>query len=176
MNGENSKRWNSNKQLNSYRIGSLLVFWLKYLVSFHGQLISVYNEIMKHSINIPEWLAKEITYLLPKSQDTSHPKSYKPITCLPVIYKILTALILERIYSHLQKTIFCQKSRKDAEKKSRECKDQLLISQMVMQHAKKFKKDRYVTWIDCRKAFDSTPTHWLSKYWKPTKLTKLSKI
>ena len=115
-------------------------FWLKYLVSLHGQLISGYNEIIKNPINIPEWMTKGITYLLPKSKDTLHPKNYRPITCLPVIYKILTSLISERIYSYLQKNNILPEEQKGCRKKSRGCKDQLLVSQMVMQHAKKFKK------------------------------------
>ena len=140
-------------------------------------MISVYNEIIKYPINKPEWLTKGITYLLPKSQDTLQPKNYRPITCLPVMYKILTTLMSERIYSHLQSNNILPEEQKGCRKKSRGCKDQLLISQMVMQHAKKFKEDLYVTWIDFRKAcLTASLTHWLSEYWKHKKLTKLSEI
>ena len=128
-------------------------------MSLHGQSISGYNEIMKHPINILDWLTKGITYLLPKSQDTLQPKNNRPITRLPVMYKLLTALMSERIYSYLQNNNVLPEEQKGCRKKSRGCKDQLLVSQMVMQHAKKFKKNPSVTWIDYKKPFDSIPSH-----------------
>ena len=73
------------------------------------------------------------------------------------MYKILTTLISKRIYSHLQNNNILPEEQKGCRKKSRGCKDQLLISQMVMQHAKKFKKDLYFIWIDYKKAFDNIP-------------------
>ena len=44
----------------------------------------------------PKWFTQGVTYLLPKSNETNIPKNYRPITCLPTMYKILTSIITER--------------------------------------------------------------------------------
>ena len=49
----------------------------------------------------PKWFTQEVTYLLTKSNETNVPKNYRPITCLPTMYKILTSIITERTYSFL---------------------------------------------------------------------------
>ena len=47
-----------------------------------------------------KWFTRGVTYLLPKSNETNIPKHYRPITCLPTIYKI-TSVITERTYNFL---------------------------------------------------------------------------
>ena len=49
----------------------------------------------------PKWFTQGVTYLLTKSNETNAPKNYRPITCLPTMYKILTSIITERTYSFL---------------------------------------------------------------------------
>ena len=52
--------------------------------------------------HVPEWMNKENTTLIQKdpSKDTA-PKNYGAITCLPMMWKILTAQISEGIYYSL---------------------------------------------------------------------------
>ena len=57
---------------------------------------------MKNPEQIPEWLSKDITYLLPKASETNNPKNYRPITCLSTTYKLLTSIITERTHSFLE--------------------------------------------------------------------------
>ena len=77
-------------------------FWLKYLTSMHKQLLEAFNEILKEPHNMPRWMTEGTAYLLPKSTETRNPKNYRPVTCLPTTYKILTAILSNRIYNHLQ--------------------------------------------------------------------------
>jgi hypothetical protein len=47
---------------------------------------------------IPPFLTKGITYLIPKEPpDSKSPEKNRPITCLPTIYKILTSCIVQEI-------------------------------------------------------------------------------
>jgi hypothetical protein len=39
---------------------------------------------------IPEWLKAGVTNLIPKIENTGRPNYYKPVTCLPKIYKTIT--------------------------------------------------------------------------------------
>ena len=136
-------------------------FWLKYLTSMHKQLLEAFNEILKEPHNMPRWMTEGTAYLLPKSTETRNPKNYRPITCLPTTYKILTAILSNRIYNHLQENQILPEEQKGCRKGSRGCKDSLLISQMIVKHAKKIKNNLNITWIDYRKAFDSIPHAWI---------------
>ena len=77
-------------------------FWLNILTSTHKVLTHTLSQTMKHPEEIPEWLAKGITYLLPKISETNNPKNYRPITFLSTTYRLLTFIITERTYSSLE--------------------------------------------------------------------------
>jgi hypothetical protein len=61
--------------------------WIKNLPIIREDLALAYNDIVKHPEKCPEWLTRGTTYLLPKSEETRNPKNYRPITCLPTMYK-----------------------------------------------------------------------------------------
>jgi hypothetical protein len=44
-----------------------------------------------------EWLTAEVTFLIPKIEYTENAKNYRPVTCLPTIYKLLTFIISRRM-------------------------------------------------------------------------------
>lgn len=137
-------------------------FWLKYLTSLHKQLLWAFNKILKEPDNMPGWMTEGTAYLIPKSRETRNPKNYRPIACLPTTYKILTGILCNRIYSHLQNNQILPEEQKGCRKGSRGCKDSLMISQMIMQKTKKGKHDLNVAWIDYKKAFDSVPHTWIT--------------
>lgn len=72
---------------------------------------------MKNPQNRPAWLAEGITYLLPKSEGTKHPQNYRPITCLPTMYEILTSIVARRMYQYLELTCY-QLSKKIADEEA----------------------------------------------------------
>ena len=76
--------------------------WLNILTSTYKVLTHALSQKMKNPEKILEWLAKDITYLLPQMIETKNPKNYGPITCLSTTYKLLTSIITERIYLFLE--------------------------------------------------------------------------
>ena len=78
-------------------------FWLKNTSSLHEDLARSYSNILQKPEECPSLLTDGVTYLLPKSEKTTKPKNYRPITCLPTLYKILTSIIADRTYKHLEK-------------------------------------------------------------------------
>ena len=83
-------------------IGEVKKFWQNILeqeISHHedAQWIKDQQEELK-DINQMEW--KD---LLPKKEETWIPKNYRPIACLPTTFKILTSVITDRLYNHLEK-------------------------------------------------------------------------
>ena len=76
-------------------------FWFKKFTFIHGRLALEINRCLQGA-QVPEWTTKEKTTLLQKdpSKGTA-PNNYRPIICLPMMWKILTAQIREKIYFSL---------------------------------------------------------------------------
>jgi hypothetical protein len=77
-------------------------FWIKRFTASHPYLAYYFNQFLENAEKIPEFIARGITYLILKSQDSKDPSNYRPITCLCTVYKIYTACIGEKIYKHLE--------------------------------------------------------------------------
>jgi ABC-type Na+ transport system ATPase subunit NatA len=66
---------------------------------------------------------------------------YRPVTCLPTIYKLLTSVISRRMQQYMDDGNLIPKERKRCRRGSKGCKDQLLISKAILQKCKsKIKK------------------------------------
>ena len=76
-------------------------FWLKNFTCSHEYIAHCYSNILHKPEESPLWLTNGVTYLLPKTEETTKPKNYRPITCLPTLYKILTSIIADRTYKYL---------------------------------------------------------------------------
>ena len=61
----------------------------------------------------------------------------RPITCLPLIWKLLTSILAEELYEHLEKTNSLPWEQKGCRKGSRGTKDQLLIDKMIVKDCKR---------------------------------------
>ena len=71
-------------------------FWLQQLTEIHTYLATLFNKLIEVG-QIPEWLITGVTILIPKNENTERPKNYRPITCLPTIYKTITSIITKWI-------------------------------------------------------------------------------
>ena len=65
--------------------------------------------------------------------------NYRPITCLPVVHKLLTGMIAEDISDHLVGNGLFPDERKGCKKRMRGTKDQLVIDKAVWKDCKKRK-------------------------------------
>jgi len=73
-----------------------------------------------------------VTYLIPKNEDTGNPKNYRPVTCLPMTYKLLTSIISRRMQKYMDTENLLPKEQKGCSNGTKGCKDQLLISQVIL--------------------------------------------
>ena len=71
--------------------------------SLHTPMAKAYSQIMQDPSLTPECLVEGTTNLLPKKEETWIPKNYRLIACLPTTFKILTSVITDRLYNHLEK-------------------------------------------------------------------------
>ena len=136
-------------------------FWLDTLSSTHMQLAINFNNVMKDPTLAPKWFCQGITYLLPKSKDTENPKNYRPITCLSTLYKLLTSILAERTYKHMEQEDIFPIEQKGCRRGSYGTKDQLLINKMILENAHSKHRNLSTAWIDYKKAFDSVPHAWI---------------
>ena len=87
--------------------------------------------------------------------------NYRPIACLPLMWKLLTGIFAEKIYDHLQENSLLPEEQKGCQKKSRGTKDQLLIDKAVLREARVKKRYLAMSWIDYRKAYDIHTHSWI---------------
>jgi hypothetical protein len=136
-------------------------FWLKQLTSLHEQLAREMQKVVTDPSEMPDWLTAGVTYLLPKNAETQLPKNYRPITCLPTVYKVLSSILAARIERHIYDNNIMSEEQKGCRKGSYGCKEQLLLNRMVMDDARTRKKNLSMAWIDYQKAYDSVPHSWI---------------
>ena len=101
--------------------------------------------------------------LLPTKEETWIPKNYRPIACLPNTFNILTSVITDSLYSHLEKEAIMTPEQRGGKKDCYGCRDQLMINNAILENSKKRKKNLSTAWIDYKKAFDSIPHSWILK-------------
>ena len=83
--------------------GSGLVqeFSLKNFSSLHEGVRLQLNECLDSRF-VPSWLTRKRASLLEKDKSKGNVAShYRPITCLPLMWKLLTGVIADQIYAHL---------------------------------------------------------------------------
>ena len=111
---------------------------------------------------MPSWFTRGRTSLLQK--DTSKgivASNYRPITCLPLMWKLLTGVIADQIYAHLDQEKLLPEEQKGCRKGSRGTNDLLYIDRAVIKEVKSRNKNLAMAWIDYKKAYDMVPHSWI---------------
>ena len=88
--------------------------------------------------------------------------NYRPITCLPLMWKLLTGVIAEEMYNYLEPEKILPEEQKECKRGSHGTKDQLLIDKTVLKDCRKRHTNLYMAWIDYRKAYDLVPHSWVN--------------
>ena len=107
-------------------------FWFKKFTSIHGRLPLEMNRCLQDA-HVPEWMTKRKTTLIQKdSSKGTDPNNYRPITCLPMMWKILTAQIRGKIYYSLTSSGLFPDEQKGCRKGSRGTAELLYIDQHIL--------------------------------------------
>ena len=79
-----------------------------------------------------EWMTEGRTCLILKDRSQGGlVLNYRPITCLPLMWKLLTGIIGESVYSHQEEKQLLLPEQKGGPKGCRGTKDQLMIDKMI---------------------------------------------
>jgi len=79
-------------------------YWIKTLSSLHKRIAYQLNKILKGADTLPTWMTFGRTVLCQKDPAKgSEVGNYRPITCLPIMWKLFTGMIAEEMYTYLER-------------------------------------------------------------------------
>ena len=135
-------------------------YWCKYFTSMHRSLKDNIADCLNGG-KVQEWMTKGKKVLIQKDPvNGNDPSNNRPITCLPLAWKILTGIIAEETYTFLERRSLLPEEQNVCRKGSRGTGDLLYIDRMLLQEVKRRSKNLAMVWIDYRKAYDLVPHSW----------------
>ena len=132
-------------------------FWWNKLTTLHPKVAVAFDKLIVQPENCPDWLTTGQTTLIAKKEPTRNPSNYRPITCLPIMYKILSSIVTSRMSHHINANKIILNEQKGNASNTYDTIDQLIINKMVMDNVKLKQRNISTAWIDYKKAFDSVP-------------------
>ena len=136
-------------------------FWIKNLTNLHSKLAHYLNECLE-TAHTPCWMTTGRTVLIQKDRSKGRAAgNYRPITCLPIIWKLLTAMMAGEIYRHLEDNDLIGKEQKGCRAEYKGTKDHLLLDKVILKDCKQRKNGLAMGWIDYQKAYDLVPHSWI---------------
>ena len=77
-------------------------YWIKMLVSMQERIALHLQSCITRG-EVPDWMTTGRTVLLLKDKSKGKEVSnYRPITCLPLMWKLITGMVADEIYNHLK--------------------------------------------------------------------------
>ena len=111
-------------------------FWLKNFSSLHERVRLQLKECLDSGF-VPSWLTRGRTSLLQKDKSKGNVASnYRPITCWPLMWKLLTGVIVDQIHAHLDQEKLIPEEQKGYRKGSSGTNDLLYIDRAVIKEVK----------------------------------------
>ena len=136
-------------------------FWLKNFRSLHERVRLQLKECLD-SGSVPSLLTRGRTSLLQKEKSKDNVASnYRSITCLSLMWKLLTGEIADQIYAHSVQEKLLPEEQKRYRKGSRGTNDLLYIDRALIKEVKSRNKNLAITWIDYKKTYDMVPLSWI---------------
>ena len=112
----------------------------------------------------PSWFTRGRTALLQKDKSKGNIASNsRPVTCLPLMWKLLSGVIADQIFGNLDQQKLLPEQQKGCRKRSRGTNDLLYTDKAVIREVKSSKKNLVMAWIDYKKAYDMLPHSWIKE-------------
>ena len=111
-------------------------FWLKNFHSLHERVRLQLKECLDSGF-VPRWLTRGRASLLQKDKSKRNVASnYRPRTCLPLLWKLLTVVFADQIHVHLDQEKLLPEEKKECRKGSQGTNDSLYIDKAVSKEVK----------------------------------------
>ena len=116
----------------SSRLDYIQELWLKTFSSLHQTIADILNNELQ-SVSIPEWTLESRAELIQKDPTKGNALgNYRSIACLKLLQKLLTDIITDKLYEHLENQDLLPEEQKGCRQRSLGTKDQLLIDKTVI--------------------------------------------
>ena len=113
-------------------------FWIKRLDKMHERIATQLNEILEGTKEIPSWMTYGRTVLCQKDPVKGNSvENFRPITCLPLMWKLRTGIISEDMYCSTENERLLPEEEKGCRSKNRGTKNQLLINKTIFKDFRK---------------------------------------
>ena len=134
-------------------------YWFKAFPSMHNSIAKSLQSCLNNG-NVPDWMVKGRTVLIQKDATKGNIVSnYRPIACLPLMWKIFSGIFADKIYEHLMDNNCLPCEQKGGRRKTRGTKDHLLLDKFIMNEVKRNRKGVAMAWVDYKKPMTWCPTH-----------------
>ena len=125
------------------------------------QIVTQFNEILEGTKEIPSWMTYGRIELCQKYLvKRISVENFRPIISIPLKGKLFTGIISQDMYHFMENKNLLPEKEKDCWRKSKGTKDQPMIGKTILGCSKR-RTNLAITWIDCRKAYDSVPHSWI---------------
>ena len=132
-------------------------FWFNKATSLHPKLKQHLQECVNDG-SVHTWMTEGCTVLIMKDKSKGTVVgNYRPIDCLPLMWKLLTSIFSEAIYGHFSCQELLSNEQKGCRKNSRRANDQLLIDKAIMKNCLRRLTNLSMEWLDYSKAYDMVP-------------------
>ena len=137
--------------------------WMKKLTALHERIAKQMDNIISNrDESSQKWMTLGKTVLCQKDPSKGNAvDNYRPISCLPLMWKLMTGIVAEKIYNFLDVNDKLPVEQKGCKKKIRESIYQLLIDKTILRDCRKRHTNLGMTWIDYKKAYDMVPHSWI---------------
>ena len=111
-------------------------FWWNKLTTLHPKVAIAFSKLIVQPENCADWLTTGQTTVIAKKEPMRNPSIYRPITCLPVMYKILSTIVNSRMSHHIDANKIIPNEQKGNASNAYGTIDQFIINKMVMDNVK----------------------------------------
>ena len=114
------------------------LYWLKNLTSLHPHRAVLLNHILDGERPLLDWMTFGKTVLCQKyPAKGSAGDIYRPISCLPLMWRLMIGILAEKMYSHSERENVLPSEQKGCREGSHGTKDQLLTDKTVLRDCKR---------------------------------------
>ena len=138
------------------------VFWIKRLDKTHERIVIQLNKMLEGTREVSSWMTYRRSVLCQKDPvKGKSSENSRPITCLLLVWKLLTGIISENMYCFIENKNLLPEEQKGCRRKSRGKKDQLLIDKTILKGCRERRTNLAMAWIDYTKSNDFVPHSWI---------------
>ena len=121
-------------------------------------LLELYNRVVTQTMEIPKSWKHSVITVLYKSGDAMLPQNYRPICIIPILYKLFSKLLYNRLYPILDKA---QCADQAGFRHRFSTVDHMFVCTMVFEKSEEFQLNSWIAALDFKKAFDSIDQEYL---------------